>query len=74
MTINKTPRLWMSVLLMLMSHCVLAQQQNRLVIAYVCSWTDQRLPNPMLMTNINYAFGHVNGFSTGCDDQPINSL
>lgn len=69
MTINKTPRLWMSVLLMLMSLCVLAQQQNRLVIAYVCSWTDQRLPNPMLMTNINYAFGHVNKTFNGCNVQ-----
>ena len=52
MTTNKTPRLWMSVLLLLISLCVSAQQPGRLVIAYVCSWTDQRLPNPMLMTNI----------------------
>ncbi len=69
MTTNKTPRLWMSVLLLLISLCVSAQQPGRLVIAYVCSWTDQRLPNPMLMTNINYAFGHVNKTFNGCDVQ-----
>lgn len=69
MTTNKTPRLWMSVLLLLISLCVSAQQPGRLVIAYVCSWTDQRLPDPMLMTNINYAFGHVNKTFNGCDVQ-----
>ena len=41
MTSNKTPRLWMSVLLLLISLCVSAQQPGRLVIAYVFSWTDQ---------------------------------
>lgn len=46
-----------------------AQQKERLVIAYVCSWTDLRLPDPTLMTNINYAFGHVNKTFNGCDIQ-----
>lgn len=30
-----------------------------IVVAYVCSWTNERLPDPSLMTHINYAFGQV---------------
>ena len=36
------------------------QQREKIVVAYVCSWTNERLPDPTLMTHINYAFGHVN--------------
>jgi chitinase len=43
--------------------------KQKLVVAYVCSWTDLRLPDPTLMTNINYAFGHVNKTFDGCDIQ-----
>lgn len=32
---------------------------SRVVVAYVISWSDI-LPDPMYMTHINYAFGHVN--------------
>lgn len=38
---------------------------DRIVVAYVCSWTNERLPDPQLMTHINYAFGHVNGSFDG---------
>ena len=31
---------------------------NMLVVAYVTSWTNE-VPDPMTMTHINYAFGHV---------------
>ena len=34
-------------------------QAERYVVAYVASWTTQELPDPTLMTHINYAFGHV---------------
>ena len=32
--------------------------RDRLVIAYVTSWSEV-VPDPQLMTHINYAFGHV---------------
>lgn len=35
-----------------------------MVIAYVTSWTDV-IPDPTVMTHINYAFGHVNGTFDG---------
>ena len=34
-------------------------EQERVVVAYVTSWT-KMMPDPFLMTHINYAFGHVN--------------
>ena len=40
-------------------------QRERIVVAYVCSWTNERLPDPNLMTHINYAFGHVNSTFNG---------
>lgn len=33
--------------------------ENKVVVAYVTSWTE-RMPDPSLMTHINYAFGLVN--------------
>lgn len=36
------------------------KNQKKIIVAYVCSWTNERLPDPFLMTHINYAFGHVN--------------
>ena len=42
---------------------------EKIVVAYVCSWTDLRLPDPTLMTHVNYAFGHVNKTFDGCDVQ-----
>ncbi|MBR5498976.1 MAG: glycoside hydrolase family 18 protein [Bacteroidales bacterium] len=32
---------------------------EHVVVAYVTSWTDE-MPDPFVMTHINYAFGHVN--------------
>ena len=34
------------------------QTPGRVIVAYVSSWTES-LPDPALMTHINYAFGHV---------------
>ena len=31
---------------------------NMVVVAYVTSWTNE-VPDPTVMTHINYAFGHV---------------
>jgi chitinase len=35
------------------------QKTNKIVVAYVTSWS-KVIPNPNLITHINYAFGHVN--------------
>ena len=32
---------------------------SKVIVAYVTSWTDI-MPDPVFMTHINYAFGHVN--------------
>lgn len=34
-------------------------EKEHVIIAYVTSWTDE-MPDPSVMTHINYAFGHVN--------------
>lgn len=39
--------------------CTCQEKQERVVIAYVTSWTHS-LPDPAYVTHINYAFGHVN--------------
>lgn len=33
--------------------------EDRVVVAYVTSWTSE-IPDPTVMTHLNYAFGHVN--------------
>ena len=33
-------------------------KNNRIIVAYVTSWSDI-IPNPELLTHINYAFAHV---------------
>lgn len=45
-------------LALLLCH-IQAQTAERVVVAYVTSWT-QTIPDPTVMTHINYAFGHVN--------------
>ncbi|MBR5918706.1 MAG: glycosyl hydrolase family 18, partial [Prevotella sp.] len=35
------------------------KQSEPIVVAYVASWGSQRMPDPTLMTHINYAFGNV---------------
>lgn len=37
---------------------------NMVVVAYVTSWTNE-IPDPTVMTHINYAFGHVNDSFNG---------
>ncbi len=37
----------------------MAQESQMVITAYVTSWTDE-VPDPNVMTHINYAFGHVN--------------
>ena len=46
-----------------------AEVKEKIVVAYVCSWTDLRLPDPTLMTHINYAFGHVSKTFDACEVQ-----
>ena len=58
-----------AVAVMLICGTAKAQPKDKIVVAYVCSWTDMRLPDPTLMTHINYAFGHVNKSFNGCDIQ-----
>ncbi len=36
-----------------------AKERRPIVVAYIASWGSQRLPDPTLMTHINYAFGKV---------------
>ena len=45
--------------------------QQRVVVAYVTSWT-QTIPDPTVMTHINYAFGHVRETfdGVGIDNEP----
>ncbi len=42
---------------------------GKYVVAYVASWTTGRLPDPTLMTHINYAFGHVTKTFDGVEVQ-----
>ena len=35
------------------------EARDMIVVAYVTSWTNE-VPDPTVMTHINYAFGHVN--------------
>lgn len=39
---------------------------NRVVVAYVTSWT-QVIPDPQVMTHLNYAFGAVNQTFNGVE-------
>ena len=49
------------VLAMMMALGAFAKKpaDHMLVVAYVTSWTNE-VPDPTMMTHINYAFGHVN--------------
>lgn len=42
-----------------MASAAVADEAEKFVIAYVTSWSDV-IPDPLSMTHINYAFGHVN--------------
>lgn len=43
-----------------------AESQEKVVASYVTSWT-KVMPDPFLLTHINYAFGHVNKTFDGID-------
>lgn len=45
-------------ILLLWSKNSVSPQEEKYVIAYVTAWSDV-MPDPQLMTHINYAFGHV---------------
>lgn len=62
---------WLLVAVLLpVASCLTATPKGeKIVVAYVCSWTNERLPDPHLMTHINYAFGHVKGTFDGVDIQ-----
>ena len=44
--------------------CQAPAEKEHVIIAYVTSWTDE-IPDPFVMTHINYAFGHVNDSFNG---------
>ena len=58
-----------AALLLVGKAMVVAQPKEKIVVAYVCSWTNERLPDPTLMTHINYAFGHVKSTFDGVNVQ-----
>src|SRR3712207_8066059 len=66
---KKLSRILFFLLMLMACGTAVARAQEKIVVAYVCSWTDLRLPDPQLMTHINYAFGHVNKTFDGCDVQ-----
>ena len=56
------PRIILSAALAMLMTATLAAKptktDNMVVVAYVTSWTNE-IPDPSVMTHINYAFGHV---------------
>lgn len=40
------------------SETAAAEEARRVVVGYVTSWSD-KMPDPLLVTHLNYAFGHV---------------
>ena len=72
---NKT--LLCAIVSMTLLGCGVSLAQNhskepaRIVVAYVTSWSDV-MPDPSLVTHINYAFGHVNDTFDGVriDNEP----
>ncbi len=52
------------IILTLLISVAQAKVTDKVVIAYVTSWT-QTIPDPTVMTHINYAFGHVNDAFNG---------
>lgn len=50
--------------LLLLALFACSKEKPRVVVAYVTSWT-KVIPEPSLMTHVNYAFGHVNDTFNG---------
>lgn len=64
-------KLFTKILLVLAALCLPAlcfgkkkDAKDMVVVAYVTSWTNE-IPDPTVMTHINYAFGHVNDTFNG---------
>ena len=59
-------KLMVSVAILLLSLTVSGKKKvdDMVIVAYVTSWTNE-VPDPCVMTHINYAFGHVNGTFNG---------
>ena len=51
--------IFLSLLLALLPGVASAKQAGKVVVAYVTSWSEV-MPDPEVVTHINYAFGHVN--------------
>lgn len=47
------------LVLALATSSLAAKKQQPVIVAYVASWGSQRMPDPTLMTHLNYAFGNV---------------
>jgi len=57
--------LFLSLVMLGVGHAyTLAKKSDKVIIAYVTSWTSV-LPDPTHITHINYAFGHVNNSFDG---------
>lgn len=50
------------------------KQPEPIIVAYVASWGSQRMPDPTLMTHLNYAFGKVTDTFDGMTIQNIDFL
>ena len=71
-------RSWTIAFIVAISCCLngWAKKAEPVVVAYVTSWT-QVVPNPNVMTHLNYAFGHVNDQFNGVridNEQRLRSL
>lgn len=65
-------RTWkLFLLLAFIATCGTGNARQRVVVAYVTSWTNN-IPDPTVMTHINYAFGHVSKTFDGVtiDNEP----
>ncbi|MEZ3532312.1 MAG: glycoside hydrolase family 18 protein [Muribaculaceae bacterium] len=54
----------LSVLAFMLFSSALAEAGDKRIVGYVTSWSED-MPNPKSLTNINYAFGHVNNSFDG---------
>ena len=61
------------IILTLLLSLAQTKAAEKVVIAYVTSWT-QTIPDPTVMTHINYAFGHVNDTFNGVRIDNSNRL
>lgn len=63
MIMEKTKRIilsmWVLLTFFLFGNAQQSDSEKKIVVAYVTSWS-KIMPEPQLMTHINYAFGHVN--------------